>query len=290
MAVNLNAPVSKLTLQRNISGQDLVFIAAGRQECSATDSSGPNARAYEMIHFVVKGKAHFYFDGQHYLVESGHCFYAPAFANTFYHADPVEPCTYAWLNFSGEAAKDIVKGCGLSNISPVAPVKDIESIWDIITALLHCYKPTAANDLAIQGFMRVALAMLMAHTSAPERFAEESPLDNDLVQRAVAYVQQHADEHLSVQKLAEALFISRGYLHQLFSKYLRTTPQRFITNYKVQTASELLIKTSTPVGQIAEQCGYANQTAFSRAFSRELSMSPSEFRRRFSHPDNLIAG
>ena len=284
---NLNEPISKLTLQRTINGENLVFISAGRQECSPTDSSGPNARSYEMIHFVIKGKAHFYFYGQHYLVEAGHCFYAPAFAATFYHADSIDPCTYAWINFTGDAAKDIVKNCGLSSISPVAPVKEINSIYNLISQLLRCYEPTKANDLAIQGFMRVILAMLMTNADTKESM-EESPLDNDLVQQAVAYVQQHAAEQLSVQKLAEALFISRGYLHQLFAKYLRITPQQFITNYKVQTASELLIKTTMPISQIAKQCGYANQTAFSRAFTRELSLSPREYRRQFTHPDTLL--
>lgn len=288
MGKTVNDSMSKLTLQRTINGQDLVFIAAGRHECPASHSCGPAARAYEMIHFVIKGKVHYYFYGQHYLVKAGQCFYAPAFANTFYHSDLVDPCTYAWINFTGNDAKDIIRNCGLSNLSPVAPVKDIDSIWALINELLLCNKPTKANDLAIQGFMRVILAMLMTHTTVRDDSVEESLVDNELVERAVAYVQQHADEQLSVQKLAEALFISRGYLHQLFSKYLRITPQQFITNHKTQTASELLIKTSMPISQIADQCGYANQAAFSRAFARELSMSPSEYRHRFTRPSNLI--
>ena len=108
------------------------------------------------------------------------------------------------------------------------------------------------------------------------------------IKRAVAYVQEHADETLSVQMIADALCISRGYLHQLFIKYLHTTPQQFVINSKVQKASELLIKTRMPIARIAELCGYRNQFSFSRAFARELTLSPSEYRRRFSNPDRLV--
>ena len=69
--------VPKLTLQRRIESMDLVFMAAGRQECKPSDSSGPRTCSYHMLHFVLKGKVHFYLGGQHYIVNAGQCFYVP---------------------------------------------------------------------------------------------------------------------------------------------------------------------------------------------------------------------
>ena len=76
--------VPKLTLQRRIESMDLVFMAAGRQECKPSDSSGPRTCSYHMLHFVLKGKVHFYLGGQHYIVNAGQCFYVPEGTNTFY--------------------------------------------------------------------------------------------------------------------------------------------------------------------------------------------------------------
>lgn len=283
-------PVPKLTLQRRVESRDLVFMAAGRQECKPSDSSGPKTCSYHMLHFVLKGKVHFYLGGQHYVIGAEQCFYVPEAMNTFYHSDPVDPCTYAWLNFTGDDASEVVRECGMSNVCPVASLPDVEHVWDLIGELLHCYDPTPANDMATRGFMQLIFAMLMRNPNAQsdEQEARESSSENELVQRAVAYVQECADEALNVQMIADALFISRGYLHQLFIKYLHITPQQFVINSKVQKASELLIKTSMPIAKIAELCGYHNQFSFSRAFARESALSPSEYRRRFSNPDRLV--
>lgn len=279
---------TKFTLQRHLKSEEIDFIAAGRQECDATHSCGPSARPYEMLHFVKKGKVHFYFGGQHYLVKAGQLFYAPAFSSTFYHADSVDPCTYAWLNFTGKSAKDIIKSFGLSNMCPVLTITNVDTIWNLIGDLLHCYTPTLNNDLAIRGFMLLILAQVGVQTAGIQQISEDASSDNELVQHAIAYVLEHSDEELNVQKVADSLFISRGYLHQLFNKYLHTTPQQFIINAKIQQSSEMLIKTTQSIKQISELCGYKNQFAFSRAFTREMSISPSEYRRRYSSPNHLL--
>ncbi|MEE8725236.1 MAG: AraC family transcriptional regulator [Bifidobacterium crudilactis] len=280
--------VTKITLQRRVPWQALDFIATGKQECDAMASYGPSARAYEMIHFVLKGKAHFYFDNQHFLVVSGQCFYVPAYANTFYHADAIEPCTYAWIDFAGSEAEKMLESCGLSRSCPVLPLTNIKRVWELVGELLHCHTNAPGNDASIQGLMLQIFGVLQANQAVLGDQAGESPLDSDLVQRAVAYVQEHADEQLSVQQLADSLFISRGYLHQQLVRYLHITPRQFITNAKIEKATELLIKTLMPVSHIAQNCGYRNQFAFSRAFTRELSINPSEYRRRYSHPDRLV--
>lgn len=110
--------VPKLTLQRRIESMDLVFMAAGRQECKPSDSSGPRTCSYHMLHFVLKGKVHFYLGGQHYIVNAGQCFYVPEGTNTFYYSDPTNPCIYAWVNFTGDDAVEIVRECGMSNVCP----------------------------------------------------------------------------------------------------------------------------------------------------------------------------
>jgi AraC family transcriptional regulator of arabinose operon len=165
---------------------------------------------------------------------------------------------------------------------------NIKRVWELVGELLHCHTNAPGNDASIQGLMLQIFGVLQANQAVLGDQAGESPLDSDLVQRAVAYVQEHADEQLSVQQLADSLFISRGYLHQQLVRYLHITPRQFITNAKIEKATELLIKTLMPVSHIAQNCGYRNQFAFSRAFTRELSINPSEYRRRYSHPDRLV--
>mgnify|MGYP000703631832 FL=1 len=66
--------------------------------------------------------------------------------------------------------------------------------------------------------MHLIFATLMRNpnVSSIAQEARDSSSENDLIKRAVAYVQEHADETLSVQMIADALCISRGYLHQCY--------------------------------------------------------------------------
>ena len=95
-----------------------------------------------MLHFVLKGKVHFYLGGQHYIVNAGQCFYVPR--EPIRSIIPIPPIhdIYAWMNFTGDDTVEIVRECGMSNVCPVIALPDVKPIWDFIGGLLHCYNPT----------------------------------------------------------------------------------------------------------------------------------------------------
>ncbi len=57
------------------------------------------------------------------------------------------------------------------------------------------------------------------------------------------------------------------------------TPMEFVRRRRVQQGRELLIGTRLAVGEIAARVGYASQSAFTAALSREFGMTPRALRR-----------
>ncbi|MNC86159.1 Regulatory protein SoxS [compost metagenome] len=57
-------------------------------------------------------------------------------------------------------------------------------------------------------------------------------------------------------------------------------PMRYLTGWRMQVATERLRDTRRSVAQIAAEVGYESEIAFARAFKREFSASPAQWRKR----------
>ena len=96
--------------------------------------------------------------------------------------------------------------------------------------------------------------------------------------QAEAILQAHLDRPLGVGELADALFISPGYLRQLFRQSYGHGPMHHLLELRVTHAKKLLTDTTLPVGEVADRCGFASPFHFSRVFSRLAGKPPSVWR------------
>jgi AraC-like DNA-binding protein len=87
------------------------------------------------------------------------------------------------------------------------------------------------------------------------------------------------EPELDVAQIAEAHYISRRFLYELFEP-LEETPGEYLRRLRLHRAAALLVApdAAATVAQIAEECGFADPTTFGRAFHREFGMSPREYR------------
>ncbi|HEX3783242.1 MAG TPA: helix-turn-helix transcriptional regulator [Pseudonocardiaceae bacterium] len=101
---------------------------------------------------------------------------------------------------------------------------------------------------------------------------------------AVAYISEHlADPELTAERVADALFISRRRLYQLFTDGDGVSGR--IRRMRIERAKQLLAdptRAKHGVGDIARQCGFVNAAHFSRTFRGIVGRTPKEFRQRGS--------
>jgi AraC-like DNA-binding protein len=102
---------------------------------------------------------------------------------------------------------------------------------------------------------------------------------------AVEYIMANlSDPALTADRIAEALFISRRRLYQLFDDGDGVLGR--IRQLRIDRAKELLsdpAHAARGVGEISRQCGFANAAHFSRTFRKAVGQSPSDYR------DTLLA-
>lgn len=85
----------------------------------------------------------------------------------------------------------------------------------------------------------------------------------------------------SLAKLSELAQCSTSQLDRNFSDVLQISPNVYQMRGRAQFAASL-IRTGQPLSDVAAECGFSDQTAFSRFFKRVTRQSPSEFRKRQS--------
>lgn len=84
------------------------------------------------------------------------------------------------------------------------------------------------------------------------------------------------DADLDVAQIAEAHYVSRRHLYELFEPFAET-PGEHLRRLRLHRAQSLLSGDLT-LAEIAGRCGFADPTTFTRAFHREFGMLPSEYR------------
>jgi two-component system, response regulator YesN len=101
----------------------------------------------------------------------------------------------------------------------------------------------------------------------------------ELVRRSMDYMEAHLAESISVEDVAEAVFISGRYLNTIFKNHTGTTVFEHLSIIRLRRAEELLRDPSLQIQEIATRVGYGNVQSFIRLFKRHHGMTPVEYRR-----------
>lgn len=92
------------------------------------------------------------------------------------------------------------------------------------------------------------------------------------------YINNNIGSDLNIRYLAERFHISFYHFHRIMRAFLDEPLGEYINRVRLETAVSLLKYSSEPLTSIAGNIGYADLSSFSKAFSREFGISPTEFR------------
>lgn len=103
------------------------------------------------------------------------------------------------------------------------------------------------------------------------------------LRRVTAYIHEHLDDELDMDRLAEIACLSPYHWHRIYRGVLGETLAQTVRRLRLQRAANALATTTEPVLAIARRNGYPSLPSFSRVFKASYGLSPSEFRRSGGH-------
>ena len=266
----------------NANFVDLGLYQFGKEQCEPAHSFGPAARNHYLFHYVLSGTGLLMADdskGQthEYQIRSGQGFMIfPRHINT-YIADPHMPWEYAWIEFDGLRAKEIIELAGLTPDHPVyhASSKDLRELMK--DEMLYMAEHSDESPFHLIGHLYLFIDYL-SRSSASMRLSDTGKVRDFYIKEALNYIEQNFQNDISVEGIAEFCGLNRTYFGRIFKEAVGKSPQEFLLSYRMAKAAELLKLTRLSIGDIGNAVGYSNQLHFSRAFKNVYGSSPREWR------------
>lgn len=101
----------------------------------------------------------------------------------------------------------------------------------------------------------------------------------EIVDGAVRYIEEnYGDEELSLNVLASHVNVSPNHLSTIFSQQTGQTFIKYLTEYRMDKAREMLRCTNLRSSEISEAVGYKDPHYFSYMFKKTVGMTPTNYR------------
>ena len=103
---------------------------------------------------------------------------------------------------------------------------------------------------------------------------------DDVIVRALEYIDKNISSDLSIDQLCNYLYVSRNSLYKAFHSYFECTVNEYISRRRINKAAALLRESDESVSTIATSVGIPNYTYFSRVFKKRMGVSPLKYRKK----------
>ena len=113
-------------------------------------------------------------------------------------------------------------------------------------------------------------------------------LSRRLIQDVARYVHGHVAEAIHIPDVARAVALSESHLRSRFHAIAGIGLGAYIRRLRLHRARTLMLASDLRLKEIAERCGYDSIYTFSRAFRREMGMSPSNYRHQSGGKRRLL--
>ena len=167
------------------------------------------------------------------------------------------------LVFSGNTKKTI--GISMLGLQYETPLQKVLTLIKIL------------NDLSISKDITILNS---------ENFDSESIQENERIKKVFNYIKLNYKEEVSLNEVSELVFMTPPSFCRYFKSKTNKTFTTFLNEYRINNALKLLAQSELDIKNICFQCGYNNFSHFNRLFKKQISMTPSEFRKKMSSQES----
>ena len=109
-------------------------------------------------------------------------------------------------------------------------------------------------------------------------FEREQNASNYAVYQVEQYIRLHYGEDLTLNLLADMVYLNPNYLSNIFAQVTGCTLNKYIKQVRMEKAQELLLNTNMKVTDISQTVGYPNTSYFCKTFQKLFGATPERFR------------
>ncbi|MCH4169041.1 MAG: AraC family transcriptional regulator [Streptococcaceae bacterium] len=257
--------------------QDINLDFTGNEALVKGKAFGPSIRENFVIHYITSGRGYFEINNQRMILKKGDIFVLPAEIETYYQADFEQPWSYIWIGISGNTLVEFFYRTQLSENNWI--LRNVEdSIFLIyfmqLQKLIHNDKPTKDIEIQINLFSMFK-SLIMEY---PRLTANKQNQAEKYAESAHHFITTNYSKKIKIKDVLNHVALSRSYLFTIFKNKYGISPQHYLLNLRMNQAISLLLNSDYSIQMISNAIGFSDSLAFSSAFKKRYSISPTKFR------------
>lgn len=135
--------------------------------------------------------------------------------------------------------------------------------------------PFHGSEFLLDAFC-AQIVLYVLHASQSARLPDERTSKNQLVRAALDFVADHIREQITLESVAEKLFISKYHLSHAFKKHMGISLHQYIIMKRIEIAKTMILE-GKQLNLVCLESGFNNYSNFFKAFKNIVGVSPSEY-------------
>ncbi len=122
------------------------------------------------------------------------------------------------------------------------------------------------------------LGRAMRESIPSEESDYDAHIDAEIMNGALTYINQHYMDDLSLEDVSTFAGFSKFYFSRVFKQFSGLSFTEYLTRKRMNVSTDLLVRTSLPIREIAERSGFGSLATFNRVFRKANACTPSQYR------------
>lgn len=131
-------------------------------------------------------------------------------------------------------------------------------------------------------------AQATASTDTGASAAVQQDARTRAVARAIAHIEAHFRESLTLGCIATAAHVSKFHFARLFRREVRMSPMQYVRWRRILEARRMIRAGEVPLSLVATGLGYFDQSHFSRAFRAATGLTPHQYASRHAEGSDAL--
>ena len=249
----------------------------------------PHAHPYCEILIVIKGHGYFANGNKKSHIKQGDVVITNRFIQHTEYPYEDTPNKNVNLEYVVFSLRDICfyPGNNKSFITEESLIFNMNSIWDVMKKLLYYLDKeielkqafweisckSIIDELIIQIMRKAQLNNFYSDNEQPARKIAS------LIEITKNYMERHYSDKITIEELAQNVFLNKFYLTHSFKKIEGISPFQFLMNVRIKKAQDLLRTTDFSITEIAMQTGFTSAANFCKQFKSITGISPMQYKR-----------
>lgn len=230
-----------------------------------------------VLYYILDGKAAYIHNNHEYIMEAGHLYILPYAANCTRKLIESTSFDHVFFDFT---SSPLIKMDTVLDID-VSKHEDLYFTLQGLAKFFERYADDKGNVYCLsaanadKSFVDAVTSYFYTLMNLIEHIYPINTTFERRIVDTVSYIHKHYSEPITVQSLADLVYLEKNYFIRLFKKHTGVTPHTYLRNYRLNRSISLL-KSGLNAGEVANLVGYQSLAAFSSALKKTFGMLPSE--------------